>query len=204
MQSSSPCIIVGLGNPGDRYQETRHNIGFKVVEALAQRHGIGLQAEKRFEALVGKGKIDGQPVLLTLPQTFMNRSGEAVARLSRYYHSIPPQILVIVDDTALAFGRLRYRPSGSAGTHNGLRSMVAQLGSSDFARLRVGVGDPPAGWDLSDYVLARFTPAETDVLPKLITVCADSVEYWLKHGTAQAMNQYNAVNLAEEPPKPAG
>lgn len=204
MAEQAPVVVVGLGNPGSQYQHTRHNIGFMVIEALAQRHGVVLKSDKQFEAVMGRFKLAGQPVILAQPQTFMNRSGESIAKISRYYHCPPPQILVVVDDTAIPFGRLRYRPSGSAGTHNGLKSMVAQLSSSDFPRLRVGVGGPPAGWDLSDYVLGRFNADESKHLPQIVSVCADSIEYWLQHGTSQTMNHYNAQVLIEpEPPKPA-
>lgn len=205
MTESSPWILVGLGNPGDKYRDTRHNIGFHIIEAVSERHNITLKQDKAFLSHLGRGKIAGQSVILLMPQTFMNRSGEAVARVSRYYHSPPPKILVIVDDTALAFGRIRYRPNGSAGTHNGLRSLVAELGSTDFPRLRVGVGAPPAEWDLSDYVLGRFNPEENRVLPQLVSACADSVAYWLHHGSQKAMNQYNAWTLpSPESPNPDG
>jgi len=205
MTDSSPWILVGLGNPGDKYKETRHNIGFRIIESVAERHSIALKQDRTFMSLVGRGKIEGHPVILMMPHTFMNRSGEAVARVSRYYHSPPPKILVIVDDTALSFGRMRYRPNGSAGTHNGLRSMVTELGSQDFPRLRVGVGGPPPGWDLSDYVLGRFNTEENHVLPSVIKACTDSIEYWLHHGTQKAMNEFNAWTLpSPQPPTPDG
>ncbi|MEF3274769.1 MAG: aminoacyl-tRNA hydrolase [Chloroflexus sp.] len=184
-------LIVGLGNPGERYARTRHNIGFRSVETLAERHGLTFRSQ-RANSEIAEGYIRGQRVVLVKPQTYMNLSGQAVSALRNWYKIDPArELLIIYDDLDLPFARLRLRERGSAGTHNGMRSIVTQLGTTEFPRLRVGIGQPPANMDAADYVLSRFTPEEEAVLPELLTRVADAVEVVLGEGLTTAMNRYN-------------
>ena len=149
-------IIAGLGNPGKKYEGTRHNIGWQVVDELADKHGIRIM-ESRFRGLVGKGAIGGEKVLLLKPLTYMNLSGESIAEAVRFYKlDAATQLIVISDDISLDVGQLRMRKKGSAGGHNGLKNIIAHLGSEEFMRIKIGVGDKPAGADLVDYVLGSF------------------------------------------------
>ena len=184
-------LIVGLGNPGREYRDTRHNIGFKVVDEIARRHDLTftMAPSQVPDAFVVK-KFGTQPLLLAKPLTFMNRSGDAVAALSRYYDVDPVDLLVVLDDIDIPFGRLRARPYGSAGTHNGLRSVVERLGTQ-FPRLRVGVGRGDARRDLADHVLAKFEPAEREQLESIITRAADAAEMFAAEGIVKVMNTYN-------------
>ena len=189
-------LIVGLGNPGREYRDTRHNAGFMVLDEIAKRHDLAWSmAPAQLPETVVVKKFSPVPVLLARPLTFMNRSGEAVAALSRYYDVDPVDLLVVVDDIDLPFGRLRARPSGSAGTHNGLRSVVEHLGAG-FPRLRVGVGRGDARRDLADHVLAKFEPAEREQLESIITRAADAAEMFAAEGIAKVMNTYNADDAA--------
>lgn len=184
-------LIVGLGNPGERYARTRHNIGFEALDTLARRHGLEFR-DRRANSLVAEGQIAGQRVALAKPQTFMNLSGHAVSALRTWYKIDPArELLVIYDDLDLPFAKLRLRERGSAGTHNGMRSVVQQLGSGEFPRLRIGIGQPPVKMDMAAYVLARFTPEEEAALPALLDTVADAVEVVLREGLTAAMNRYN-------------
>jgi peptidyl-tRNA hydrolase, PTH1 family len=184
-------LIVGLGNPGSRYTGTRHNIGFACLEHLAERHGLKF-SRKRNQAQVAEGQIAGERVALAQPLTYMNLSGQAVSGLRSWYKLDPAEeLLVIYDDLDLPFGRLRLRQRGSPGTHNGMKSIVGQLGSQVFPRLRVGIDQPPAGWDTVNYVLGRFTPDEAATLPDIYDRVADAVEVILREGFVAAMNKYN-------------
>jgi PTH1 family peptidyl-tRNA hydrolase len=194
-------LIVGLGNPGRRYERTRHNIGFKVVERLAADHGSPRWREER-QALVARIMVDERDVLLAKPQTFMNLSGQAVRALAARYHLPPASILVISDDLDLPFARLRLRAGGSPGGHNGLRSIIAELGTQDFLRLRIGIGRPAEG-DPIEYVLSPFEPAEARDLDYICRVAADEALYVVRHGIRAAMNQFNGRADAREP-VPAG
>ena len=189
-------LIVGLGNPGREYRDTRHNAGFMVLDEIARRHDLAwAQAPAQVpDAFVAK-KFGPEPVLLARPQTFMNRSGDAVAALSRYYDVDPVDLLVVLDDIDIPFGRLRARPYGSAGTHNGLRSVVERLGTQ-FPRLRVGVGRGDARRDLADHVLAKFEPAEREQLESIITRAADAAEMFAAEGIVKVMNTYNVDDAA--------
>ncbi|MGB9754646.1 MAG: aminoacyl-tRNA hydrolase [Roseiflexus castenholzii] len=190
-------LIVGLGNPGETYARTRHNIGFRVVTELAQRHHLRF-THKRAKAEIAEGAIAGQRVALALPQTYMNLSGQAVVGLRQWYKIDPAtELLVVYDDVDLPFGVLRLRERGSAGTHNGMRSIVALLGSQVFPRLRIGIDRPPVAWNLADYVLARFTPEQEAQLPEVTRRAADALELVLREGIVVAMNRINAP-----PPKP--
>lgn len=184
-------LIVGLGNPGEQYARTRHNIGFDCLAHLAKRHGLAFSG-KRAHARIAEGSIAGQRVVLAKPVTFMNRSGQAVSGLRSWYKIDPAQqLLVIYDEMDLPFGKLRLRQRGSAGTHNGMKSIITQLGSQEFPRLRVGIGQPPAGWDAVGYVLGRFTSEEAQELPGIYDRVADAVEVVLREGFVMAMNRYN-------------
>lgn len=185
-------LIVGLGNPGETYARTRHNIGFRVVAELAQRHHLEF-SHKRANARVAEGTIAGQRVALALPQTFMNLSGQAVVGLRQWYKIDPAtDLLVVYDDVDLPFGALRLRERGSAGTHNGMRSIITLLGSQVFPRLRIGIDRPPAAWDLADYVLGRFTSEQEAQLPEVIQRAADALELVMREGVVAAMNRINA------------
>lgn len=184
-------LIVGLGNPGEKYARTRHNIGFDSLDVLARRHGLEFRG-KRANSLIAEGNVAGQRVALVKPQTYMNLSGQAVSALRGWYKIDPArELLVVYDDLDLPFGKLRFRERGSAGTHNGMRSIVGQLGGGDFPRLRVGIDQPPGRMDAAAYVLSRFSKEQEAELPKLLDTAADAVELVLREGLATAMNRYN-------------
>jgi PTH1 family peptidyl-tRNA hydrolase len=183
-------LIAGLGNPGPRYAETRHNAGKMALEKLAGRHGIRLDTAK-FDARFGSGRIAGQRVCLASTLVYMNESGRAIVPLSRFYRIPPERILVVYDELDLPFGQLRLKIGGGAGGHNGIRSMLRLLGTEDFGRLRMGIGRPPAGWKGADYVLSRFESAEQDALDAFIDQAADSIEDVLARGLDLAMNDCN-------------
>ena len=167
-------IIAGLGNPGREYENTRHNAGFASLDALAKRHGIELTTRK-FQALTGSGYIDGQKVLLVKPQTYMNLSGESLRAACDFFKVDPEEgLIVIYDDISLAPGQLRVRKKGSAGGHNGIKNIIAQLGTQNFLRVKVGVGEKPAGWDLADYVLGHFSKEEQVLMEEAFLRAADA------------------------------
>jgi PTH1 family peptidyl-tRNA hydrolase len=184
-------LIVGLGNPGRRYRGTRHNVGWEVIARLADRAGIRVSEDEGF-AEVGRGTIGGRRVLLARPFTYMNVSGEAVRDLRRQHRLRPEDIYVIVDDIDLPLGRLRLRAGGSAGGHNGLKSVIEALGTTEFPRLRVGIGRPPEGIDPAEFVLTRFSSEETPVARASIERAAEAVELAVTDGLAAAMNRFNA------------
>jgi len=186
-------LVVGLGNPGPRYEGTRHNIGREVVLKLAERHGVTLGTVK-FNARFALPRWGDRRVCLATPLTYMNESGRAVAPLARFYQVPPARILVVYDDLDLPLGRLRLRAEGGAGGHNGMASLIGSLGTPAFPRLRVGIGRPPAGWDPADHVLARFTAAEREEMDVTVVEATDAVERVVREGVAAAMN---AVNAAE-------
>jgi peptidyl-tRNA hydrolase, PTH1 family len=193
-------LVVGLGNPGPEYAGTRHNVGFMVVELLSQRHRIPIKVSQS-GARVGEGMIAGEPVALVKPLTFMNLSGRAVAPLMNR-HSLPPgDLIVVYDDADLPVGRIRLRVRGSAGGHGGLKSIIASLGSSDFPRVRIGIGRS-AGGDLIDHVLSRFAAGEREMVERAVERAADAVEHVLTQGIEPAMNRFNAAEAkeTEEPP----
>ena len=190
-------LVVGLGNPGREYRETRHNVGFMVADEIARRHQLVWAmgpAQLPDTFLVKRFGVD--PLLLAKPLTFMNRSGEAVAGLARYYGVEPADLLVVYDDVDLPFGKLRARASGSAGTHNGMRSIVQSLGTVGFPRLRVGIGRGDRRRDLADVVLSKFEPAERDQLESVITRAADAAEMFAAEDILKVMNTYNADDAA--------
>ena len=189
-------VVVGLGNPGRKYEHTRHNVGFDVVDVLAQRNNISL-ARLRCKAVVGEGIISGQRVALALPQTYMNLSGESVVQLVNWYKTERDQLIVCFDDVDLPEGKLRFRPSGSAGTHNGMRNIIYLLGRDDFPRLRVGIGRPPEGWDLKDYVLTGYrTAADRQTMFDAFVAAAETVERLIAGGVDAARKRVAEFNNA--------
>ena len=182
-------IIVGLGNPGKRYEFTKHNVGFITADILAERHGIKIKKLK-YKALIGEGVINGLHVLLVKPQTYMNLSGESVAAVMAYYKADPSALTVIYDDADIGFGSIRVRKQGSAGTHNGMRSIVYHLSDDSFYRIRIGIGSE-AGMDLADHVLSGFQKAEVPVIERAILKAADAMECILSDGIDMAMNRFN-------------
>ena len=181
-------LVVGLGNPGRKYDGTRHNVGFDVVDVLAARHHLEWESAPA-DALIARWRAAS--VLVAKPLTFMNLSGHAVGELMRFYKMEREDIVVIVDDANLELGRLRARPSGSAGGHNGLKSIIGALGSEDFARLRVGVGRGDARRDLADHVLARFDPQEREDVAEAVGRAADAAELFVSEGIGPVMNRFN-------------
>lgn len=183
-------IIVGLGNPGREYSETRHNVGFMAVDLLAQRWKID-NWRSRHEALVAEYRLGEETVLLVKPQTYMNLSGNAVGALARWYKIDIQDIIVIYDDMDLPAGKLRLRMKGSSGGHRGIESILLQLGKEEFPRVRIGIGRPPQGWQVVDYVLARFTAEESPLIEDALKKAADAAEGIVKLGLDKAMNRYN-------------
>jgi PTH1 family peptidyl-tRNA hydrolase len=181
-------MIAGLGNPGRKYAGTRHNVGFDVLDLLAERHRLDWESAPA-DAMMAKWRAAG--VLLAKPLTFMNLSGHAVGELLRYFKIDLSDLLIVVDDVNLELGRLRARAGGSAGGHNGLRSLIAQLGTEEFARLRVGVGRGDNRRDLADHVLAVFDPAERTIVAETVSRTADAVELFVAEGIAPVMNRFN-------------
>jgi peptidyl-tRNA hydrolase, PTH1 family len=192
-------LIVGLGNPGHEYRDTRHNVGFMVIDELAKRHQLTLaMAPSQVpDAFVAK-KYGTDPLLVAKPLTFMNRSGDAVAALARYYDIMPADMLVVVDEVALPFGRLRARARGSAGGHNGLKSIIERVGTQEFPRLRLGVGRGDSRRDLADHVLSKFEPGERAELEMFIARAADAAEMFAVDGIGKVMNTYNPESTAPE------
>ncbi len=193
-------MVVGLGNVGSKYTGTRHNIGFAVIDELARRRRAG-SARNRFDARIQEVGVGDERVVLAAPTTMMNNSGYAIAQLANWYKLPPESILVVYDELDLPFGKLRLRPSGGPGGHNGVRSVIDQLGTKDFCRLRIGIGRPTSGSTIS-YVLSRFSVAQREVVPEIVQLAADAVEHWLDHGLDAAMNEYNRreVEIRAESP----
>lgn len=183
-------IIAGLGNPGRQYDHTRHNVGFDVIDILADRMGIHVE-EKKLKGLWGKGMLAGEKVILLKPQTFMNLSGESIRAAADFYKVPADQILVIHDDIDLEPGQLRIRGKGSAGGHNGLKNIIAHLGTQEFPRIKVGVGAKPRGMDLADYVLGHFSKEESVQMEQAFSDAADAAELFLAEGIEKAMNRFN-------------
>lgn len=183
-------LIVGLGNPGAKYRQTRHNVGFAALDALALRYRVDFESAPA-DAMMAKARPAPGPVLLAKPLTFMNLSGHAVGDLVRYFRIDLHDLFVIVDDANLPLARLRARARGSDGGHNGLKSIVAQLGTQEFARLRIGVGRGHLERDLADHVLSRFDPGEQDEIAAAIARAADAAEVFVTDGIGEVMNRFN-------------
>ena len=192
-KSTVDWLLVGLGNPGAEYAKTRHNVGFRVLDRLAEQAGVRVDRAK-FRGLVRQTELAGQKVLLLKPQTFMNSSGEAVQLAAMYYKIPVSRILVISDDISLPVGRIRVRADGSAGGHNGLKSVIAQLGGSDFPRVKVGVGAKPhPDYDLADWVLSNFSAREEQDLAPALEHAAEAVLCLMQEGPAKAANRFNGL-----------
>jgi PTH1 family peptidyl-tRNA hydrolase len=186
-------LVAGLGNPGGQYRGTRHNVGFEVVDLLARRHGLAFESAPA-DAVLAKWRTNGEVVLVAKALTFMNLSGPAIAELVRYYRVSLADLLIVSDDVNLPLGRLRLRPGGSEGGHNGLRSVADALGTVEYPRLRIGVGRGDAQRDLADHVLARFENDELSGIEGAIARAADAVEAWIQQGFETVMNAYNRAN----------
>ncbi|MCI0476610.1 MAG: aminoacyl-tRNA hydrolase [Anaerolineales bacterium] len=182
-------LIVGLGNPGTRYARSRHNVGFIIAERFAHAHGLRF-ARKRFNAEIAEGNVGDARVMIAKPQTFMNASGEAVGKLFAFYKIAPADLLVIYDDLDLPLGKMRLRSQGSAGGHHGMESIIARVGTSDFARLRVGIGRPNPDDDI-DHVLGTFDHDERAAMDETFARAVEALEVWLRDGIDAAMNRYN-------------
>ena len=184
-------LIAGLGNPDKRYEKTRHNIGFDTIDALAEKYHINV-TEKKHKALCGTGVIDGVKVILAKPQTYMNLSGESLSEIVNFYKLDPEEeLLVIFDDISLEPGNIRVRKKGSAGGHNGVKSIIAELGTQDFMRIKVGVGEKPKDWNLADYVLGHFSKEERGLVEDAFTDAIEAAEMILMDDLAGAMNKFN-------------
>ena len=194
-------LIVGLGNPGSKYAHTRHNVGFDVLEALSRKLGVSITREKE-QALVGECFVGGQKVILALPQTYMNLSGESVSRLAHWYKIEPENLLVVYDDIDIPQGHIRIRKNGSAGTHNGMRSIVGLLGYENFPRLRVGVGQKREGYELADWVLGHYIGEEQEVADKAFQQAADAIVDYIENGIDSAMCTYNTKKPKKQKPEP--
>mgnify|MGYP002853353539 FL=1 len=183
-------IIIGLGNPKNEYAGTRHNVGFSVIYNISDHYDIRVDTKKH-KALIGKGIIEGEKVILAMPQTYMNLSGESVRELVDYYKCDVSDIIVIYDDISLDVGRIRIRKKGSAGGHNGIKNIIAQLGTDVFTRIKVGVGEKPPKMDLADYVLGRFTKEEQPVIRQAADTAREAAADIIKEDADYAMNKYN-------------
>jgi PTH1 family peptidyl-tRNA hydrolase len=191
-------LVVGLGNPGARYHDTRHNVGFRVADEMARRGGA-TQWREQHQALVAKVRVGEEAVVVAKPVTFMNLSGEAVAGLAGFYKVAVPDVLVVLDEVALPLGRLRAGWRGSAGGHNGLKSVIDRLGSSELPRLRIGVGRGDVKWDLADHVLGTFVPEERGEVEAAVLRAADASEMFVTDGIERVMNAFNAANDKQDP-----
>ena len=195
---SAEWLIVGLGNPGSKYEKTRHNVGFLVLDELAERKNLPIQ-KLRFRALTNTAQVGGVKVLLMKPTTYMNLSGQSVGEAARFYKIPPERILVISDDVDLPVGRLRIRRQGSAGGHNGLKSLIQHLGTDSFPRIKIGVGGKPhPDYDMADWVLGRFTGVDQKHIEQAVAASADAVELYLSQGPEEAMSRYNSFSIDRE------
>lgn len=183
-------IVAGLGNPGKKYEGTRHNVGFEVLDYLADKYSVKLNKIK-YKSLYNEINLDGEKVILLKPQTYMNRSGEAVLEVAQFYKVPLENIIVVQDDIDIKFASLKIKKKGSGGSHNGLKSVIALLGRDDFPRVKIGVGKAESGEDLADFVLGRFKPDERSVMEDLVKKAGDSIECLIKEGVDSAMNKYN-------------
>lgn len=189
-------VIVGLGNPGKNYDGSKHNIGFAVIDKLAYDENIEF-SKKRFKGLLGEGHIGSEKVILLKPQTYMNLSGESVKELCDFYHLTSEDIIVVHDDISLPPGGLRIREKGSAGGHNGIKNIIANMNTDKFTRIKVGVGDKPAGWDLADYVLSGFAKDVQPIMEESIKKAAEAVKIIISDGVKEAMNECNYIPKPE-------
>ena len=191
-------VIAGLGNPTSQYEGTRHNVGFDVIDTIAEQYNIAV-TERKSRAFCGKGIIAGQKVLLVKPQTYMNLSGESLRQIVDFYKIDPEEeLLVIFDDVSLAVGQLRIRKKGSAGGHNGIKSIISHLGTSEFSRIKIGVGEKPKEYDLADYVLGHFSKDEKEIMQEGYKKAVHAVEMILQDDMEGAMNRFNKKETPKE------
>jgi PTH1 family peptidyl-tRNA hydrolase len=189
---AEPLLVVGLGNPGPRYETTRHNLGFLVADILAERIGSGFKAHKRSGAEVATGRLGGRSVVLAKPRVYMNESGRQVGPLANFYSVAPADVIAIHDELDIDFGRIRLKLGGGEGGHNGLRSVASALGTKDFQRVRIGIGRPPGRKDAATYVLENFTPAERREVGTICEQAADATELLIQLGVEAAQNTVHA------------
>lgn len=191
-------IIVGLGNPGEKYKGTRHNIGFMITSQLSLKNKINGKFYTKFNSIIGKGNINNKEVLIIQPLTFMNLSGKAVSEVLNWYKIDPAHLIVIFDDINLDFGKIRFRPSGSDGGHNGIKSIIENLGGfKDFLRLKVGIGPDPGGVLRKHYVLQEFAASEKEILEDVINTSVEAIEFYLKEGLEKTRNKFNNANITK-------
>lgn len=183
-------LIVGLGNLGRKYDQTRHNVGFEVLDRLAKRFGDGAARDK-FDGRLMEARVGGERVLLLWPHTFMNRSGDCVGPVIEFYKLELADLLVVCDDFNLPLGKLRFRRDGSAGGQNGLADIIRRLGTEEFSRLRLGIGPVPENWDAADFVLGKFAADERDTVDEILARAADGAECWVTDGIETCMNRFN-------------
>jgi PTH1 family peptidyl-tRNA hydrolase len=200
-----PQLIVGLGNPGNKYDKTRHNIGFEAIDKLAQTWQINLSENRKFQGIFGEGRApNGDKIRLLKPQTYMNLSGQSIRAVTDWFKLAPESVLVIYDDMDLPMGKLRLRQSGSAGGHNGMKSAIAHLGTQNFPRLRIGIGaaKTPTGFekDAVSHVLGQFSKTEAQILAEVLDLVLRAIELSLNDGIAKAMSLYNNRSIAVDPP----
>ncbi|MCC6747636.1 MAG: aminoacyl-tRNA hydrolase [Deltaproteobacteria bacterium] len=200
MDAEARWIVVGLGNPGTRYQRNRHNIGFMVVERLARAGELAFKRSAKYAGELAQGELSRRPVMLVKPQTFMNLSGRCVAPLARFYRVAPEQIVAVHDDVDLELGRLKVKQGGGDAGHNGLRSLTEELGSGDYVRVRLGVGRPTFG-EVADYVLADFRASEQEAVEELVAKGAEAVRTVLTRGLKEAMNRHNRTPAKPKDPE---
>ncbi len=188
-------VIAGLGNPGEKYSFTRHNIGFVITGELASQNSITGRYESKFNAIMGKGSIEGEEVLIIQPQTFMNLSGESISKILNYYKLNQDDLIVVFDDLSLNLGKIRFRKSGSDGGHNGIKSIIKCTGGSNFPRLKVGIGPQPPYMSSEAFVLQKFSKDENKLLKKIIPGCIESLEFYLNNSLDDASNKYNGLDF---------
>lgn len=184
-------IIAGLGNPEKKYDGTRHNMGFRLADAIAEKYNFDYNLDKPHKGIIAKGSVSGEKVILAKPVTYMNLSGECLRALSDYYKVPPENVLVLYDDISMPPGKIRIRKKGSAGGHNGIKSIISHLGTENFPRIKFGVGEQPKGMDLADYVLGHFSKADELIIADSIDKVCEAVEVLLSEGIDSAMNKYN-------------
>ncbi len=195
MEEKRLYLVVGLGNPGDAYKNTRHNVGFAVIDALAEAFSISCE-KKKFDALFGRGQIETAEAILAKPMSYMNRSGSPACGIMNYFGISARDMVVIHDDIDLGFGRIKIKEKGGHGGHKGIKSLTDTLGGGEFSRLRIGMGRPEAGRDVADYVLGRFSPDEAKILPEIIRTARDAVVTILCKGTKEGMNRFNSKSIS--------
>lgn len=187
-------IIVGLGNPGEKYKGTRHNVGFIVTNELAQKYDIVGKTESKFNAIVGKGHVHSTDIIIVQPLTYMNLSGESVIKILNWYKLSASDLIVVYDDISLDVGRIRFKDNGSDAGHNGIKSIIQSLGGNkNFPRLKVGIGPDPGGEVRASYVLGKFSEQEKEILNKVTNICVEGIETFLKDGVQKACNDFNGM-----------